>query len=572
MTINTRKTVCQPDSDAWSDVEDFRDFRILASTRRSFRALLGKASLSFEGLAEIAEQDPAICLHMLLRIAKRNPKSLDQISTAAGCISLLGMEDVVLLVKQLPVVQESSNFRSERNYVAMLHTAALAGRLAGQWAKLKPGMNQHQAHWAAMLASAPFWPWHLVHVEASQAVLHQLAHNKEILPTIEYGFSDLNKKHRSRWQGLAKKLSLPKVCQSMWQQFQWPKFESWLTLRKIKAINIEGDKQLKHQCQQSEMLIYCANMLAMHYRIGAYRSKSKRWANITAHLLNLDSESVHQQVVTQSLLLARKGMLVSSVNSLLAPRNSCMPYLPAIHCDQSVIKMSMERDVPIAATAAIQSVISSPAGVKTVPKNTTQEVPVSRKIDQQKMKKLLHQLDQESTSFGDWHTLMRAVLKGITEGIGLNQAYIAVQNKQGTKAKVYYQQGLAETDPLCKLVLDLNSNNVFKKILDKPASLMITAQNRSKMLKNLPSEQASLLPNEFMMMSLFSGERAIGIIFAGLGKNDHSIPVQPSEYIAFKNLCMHASQSLSKLALSTKQKSSAAKSSANKMGTNKRQA
>ena len=167
---------------------------------------------------------------------------------------------------------------------------------------------------------------------------------------------------------------------------------------------------------------------------------------------------------------------------------------------------------------------------------------------------------------------MRAVLKGITEGIGLNQAYIAVQNKQGTKAKVYYQQGLAETDPLCKLVLDLNSNNVFKKILDKPASLMITAQNRSKMLKNLPSEQASLLPNEFMMMSLFSGERAIGIIFAGLGKNDHSIPVQPSEYIAFKNLCMHASQSLSKLALSTKQKSSAAKSSANKMGTNKRQA
>ena len=154
MTINTRKTVCQPDSDAWSDVEDFRDFRILASTRRSFRALLGKASLSFEGLAEIAEQDPAICLHMLLRIAKRNPKSLDQISTAAGCISLLGMEDVVLLVKQLPVVQESSNFRSERNYVAMLHTAALAGRLAGQWAKLKPGMNQHQAHWAAMLASA----------------------------------------------------------------------------------------------------------------------------------------------------------------------------------------------------------------------------------------------------------------------------------------------------------------------------------------------------------------------------------------------------------------------------------
>ncbi|HCM04646.1 MAG TPA: hypothetical protein DIC30_01420 [Oceanospirillales bacterium] len=554
MTINTRKTACQPDTDAWSDVEDFCDFPILASTRRSFRALLGKASLSFDSLAEIAEQDPAVCLHMLIRIGKRNPSSLDQISTAAGCISLLGMEDVVSLVKQLPVVHEHSALRSERNYVAMLHTAALAGRLAGHWAKLKPGMSQHQAHWAAMLASAPLWPWHLIQVEASQEALHQLAKNKEVIPTLQHCFSNLDKKGLSRWSMLAKKLSLPKPCQSLWQQSIWPNVRPWKTLRKTNLLHIDNNKQLKHQCQQSEMLIYCVNMLAAHYRIGAYRAKSLRWSKITAHLLNLSSETVHQQVINQSLQLAHKGMLLSSINSLLAPSHSSVRYFPAIHCENKPIKMVMERDKPLPKKAA----------------SVNREPPAQRKIDQQKMKKLLHRLDEEASSFGDWHTLMRFVLKGITEGIGLSQAYIAVQNKQGDKAKVYYQQGLAETDPLCRLVLDLSKGSIFKRILEKPASLMVTDQNRSKMLKNIPPQQVAALPNEFMMMSLFSGNRPIGIIFADLGTGNQKMPVQPSEYIAFKNLCMHASSSLSKLAEIRKSQSSSDKT--NKMRVNRHQA
>lgn len=537
MTFNTRKTVCQPDADAWSDVEDFRDFPILASTRKSFRRLLSKASLSFEGLANIAEQDPAICLHMLLHIAKRSPRSLEQISSAAGCISLLGMEDVVHLVKQLPLVSETSTRRSERNYVAMLHTAALAGRLAGQWAKLKPGMNQHQAHWAAMLASAPFWPWHLIHVEASQEVLHQLANNKEITPAFQDCFSTLDKKHLKRWRNLAKQLSLPSVCQSLWQENLWPIIGSWKILRHTNVLHIEGNKQLKHQCQQSEMLIYCSNMLAMHYRIGAYRYKSQRWVKLTAHLLNLETDIVHREVIDQSLQLARQGMLLSSVNSLLAPTHSRIPYPSSIHCEQRAISMTMERDVPIA--------VNKPAAV-----------PVHRKIDHRKMKKLLHQLEQEAESFGDWHFLMRSVLKGITEGIGLKHAYVMIQNKLGTAAKVYYQQGLAETDPLCQFGIALDKASVFKKMLEKPASLMITDQNREKMLRGISPAQQSVLPQQFMMMSLFSNDRPIGIIFADLGGAEHNLPMQPSEYIAFKSLCMAANKSLGKLALATQKKAS----------------
>lgn len=543
MTLNTSKTAFQPSADDWSDIQDFRDFPILASTRKSIRLMLSKASLSFDGLAAIAERDPAICLHMLLRIAKRNPSSLQQISTAAGCISLLGMEEVVRLVKKLPVLSRSAKTRSERNYIASLQTAILAGQLAGQWAKFKPGLNQHQAQWAAMLASAPLWAWHLTQVEASQNCLSLLAQGKDFNSAFESSFCLLDKAQHKNWQTLASSYSLPQVCLSLWQKNIWPKNKAWRTLRQTPLMQIDGQREFKLQCQQSEMLIYCANMVALQYRIGAYRYKAKRWTNLTAHLLNQKPEVIHQQAVEQSLILAQKGVVLSSINSLLAPSQSAMKYYPAIHCEHEQSPLQMERDNPIiSAQLAPQSV---PAAQESKPK---------RNIDKKKMNNLLEQLEQSPESFGDWHHLMRSVLKGITEGIGLTHAYIMVQNKVGSAAKVYYQQGLAETDPLCQFGIELDKTSVFKKMLEKPASLMITDQNRDKMLRGISQSQKDVLPQQFMMMSLFSNTRPIGIIFADLGNLENNRPMQPSEYMAFKTLCMAASKSLGKLALATKKK------------------
>jgi hypothetical protein len=56
-------------------------------------------------------------------------------------------------------------------------------------------------------------------------------------------------------------------------------------------------------------------------------------------------------------------------------------------------------------------------------------------------------------------------------------------------------------------------------------------------------------------MSLFSNDRPIGIIFADLGNTTHNSPMQPSEYTAFKSLCMATSNSLGKLAAATQKKS-----------------
>jgi hypothetical protein len=533
MTLNTSKTYSLPDAEDWKNILKFQQFPLLPNTRKAFQQLMRKTSLSFDGLAAIAEQDPAICMHMLLRIKQLHPASLEQINTAAGCISLLGMEEVVKLVKQLPVLHSAPQKRSERNYMALLNTAVLAGRIAAQWAKSKPGLNQHQAQWSAMLASAPLWPWQLQQVSASQQMFNHMSQGKDLIPALEAGFGTLSKSRLGQWKKLAQALALPNICQALWQQQDWPKAKEWQVLRTQKIINIEGFRTLKHQCQQPEMLIYMANALASQYQLGAYRFKTKRWLCLGANFLNSDVQQVHKDIVAMNLQLARQGQRLFAVSSLLAPTNTSAPAGLVYLCEKKLAEFKMERD----------------------PKKSASKAKFKeRKIDHDILKRLMQQLSDSTEHFSDWHYLMRSVLKGITEGIGLKHAYIMVQNKTGSAAKVYYQQGLAETDPLCHFVIGLDKVSVFKKMLEKPASLMITNQNRDKMLRGVPAAQQDVLPQQFMMMSLFSNGRPVGIIFADLGSTHLSPPMQPDEYSAFKALCIAASRSLSKLAIATQKK------------------
>jgi hypothetical protein len=533
MTLNTSKTRSQPDAEDWQEIKEFQQLPILPSTRKAFQQVMRKTSLSFDSLAKIAEQDPALCLHMLLHINQLSPSSLEQIHSAAGCIALLGMEEVVKLVKHLPSLKPQPKNHSQRNYIQMLHTAVLAGQIAARWAQFKPGLNQHQAQWAAMLASAPLWPWQLKQVEASQTSLNQLSQGKDIIPALQAGFGALTKSHLMQWRKLSHALALPNVGQSLWQPQCWPKAQEWAVLRQQKLTSIEGHRALKLQCQQPELLIYFANALACHYRIGAYRPKSKRWLHLCANFLNQEADKVHREVVQLILQLASQERSITAVNSLLAPTLSAIPTSLVFHCEKSLTEFKMERDPPKASHGP----------------------PSERRINQTLLDKLTQQLIEEPDSFGDWHYLMRSVLKGITEGVGLKHAYIMVQNSLGNAAKVYYQQGLAETDPLCQFSIELDKASIFTKMLEKPASLMITDKNRDKMLRGISASQLKVLPQQFMMMSLFSNQRPVGIIFADLGSAKHNSSMKPSEYIAFKTLCMAASKSLTKLAHTARKKS-----------------
>lgn len=546
MTLIAAHQLHAPARDYWQDsrgaaaTATFHKLPILAATRRAMRRQLKKTSLSFDSLAKLAERDPAICLHMLLRIAERNPESVQQISSASSCIGLLGMEEVVKLVKSLPVVDEHSGDRRLRNYVATLHSAALAGRLAASWSDHKPGLSAHQAQWAAMLASAPLWSWHIYQVEAVQMLLSRLSQGNELHKALQQSFGEQSQPH---WQTLVKQLSLPDACSTLWAQHNWPNSKGWGALYRYSLTEMDGQRQLKHQCQQAEMLVYFANMLALHARMGLTSRLCRRWLTLCSHYLNHKPQQLAQQLRDEALNMARQEMMCSAVNSLLAPFAATPVFASAIHCIPDKPKaelMEMERDEPVVKEVP-------PAGV---------EDPMPMQIHQDKLNKLMKQMSQAPESFGDWHFLMRTVLKGITEDIGLSRAYIAIVNRQNNGLKVYYQEGLEATDPLSSSPISMQKPNILRKLLERPAGLMITEQNRAKMLRGIPASQQALLPQQFMMMSLFANQRPIGIMFADIGgeTSQQQVAIQPSQYMAFKTLGLTTSKSLGKLAANTQKK------------------
>jgi hypothetical protein len=70
-------------------------------------------------------------------VSATHAKTLHVYTTTHG-ESLLGVEEVVTLVKHIPTLDISPESRSARNYMALLNTAVLAGRITAQWANIKP--------------------------------------------------------------------------------------------------------------------------------------------------------------------------------------------------------------------------------------------------------------------------------------------------------------------------------------------------------------------------------------------------------------------------------------------------
>jgi hypothetical protein len=107
-------------------------------------------------------------------------------------------------------------------------------------------------------------------------------------------------------------LALPNLCQSLWQQPCWPKPKEWQVLRVQTLSRIENQRNLKHQCQQPEMLIYRANALTSQYQLGAYRIKTNRWLYLSAHFLNKEVQEVHHDMVVMNLQWAKQGHHLSA--------------------------------------------------------------------------------------------------------------------------------------------------------------------------------------------------------------------------------------------------------------------
>ena len=539
----TSVLITPPAAGLWRKTGASQDFPILAETRLRIKKQLQNRRVSFDDLAPLVEQDAALCLHLQQQVARNRPNSLAQVSGAASCLALLGLESLVKLMKHLPVVAADTDDVHLQLYRRALLTAQLAGNLAADWAGVLNNTTPHYARWSTLMSSAPLWLWLLQHPPVRNW-LHLLGNDIDLLPASRMIFGPAQRE----WPQLARQLHLPAMAQALYEPAQWPDRAQWRHLRRHDPRDSDDQRALMHRCHQPFMICLMANALAWHWHIAPDSPRSQRWQQLIANWLGRSIHILRPHLRQVQILTTRQqhSSVATGLHLLASPLSAYQPY-PWVN------PMGQE-DIPPAGLRQpfrehqTSAAGDAPAGTPTAPN----AAPAERRQDPLYMKKLLRQLQHEPDSFGDLHYLMRGMLKGICSGLGIPAACIALLNRERTALKVFYAEGLPEQAPLRRFIIDLRTPSLFSKLMEKQAAAMLNPDNRDRYLAHIPPAMAERLPQHCMMMSIDAGAQPIGLVMA-LGA-DHQPAFSQAEFIEFKNLCIVTCHGLTALRINTEQR------------------
>lgn len=179
------------------------------------------------------------------------------------------------------------------------------------------------------------------------------------------------------------------------------------------------------------------------------------------------------------------------------------------------------RDFPVADVfPAIARAILLP----TVPK--PKSVPATSNLSfSDKVKSLIRLPTVTQTS------IIKLLLKELAEELQLSRVALMLLSKDSTVLSTRMSQGLGTQSPLLKLQIKLAQGGLIKNLITKPQSLWVKSADFKKYESRLPGNfRASCQSENFFLMSLFIGEKPIGMIFC-----DSTKKLDEALYKAFKS-------------------------------------
>ncbi len=139
------------------------------------------------------------------------------------------------------------------------------------------------------------------------------------------------------------------------------------------------------------------------------------------------------------------------------------------------------------------------------------------------------------------------LLTHLHDDLHLSRAVLLLLSRDRSKLGARAGKGLDEHSPVRQLVIDVDRAGVLNTLLSKPQALWIDAENYHKFEPALPSRfKSTFLHENFFLMSLFVGDRPIGLIFA-----DRALSVtrlDKETFLRFKSAILLTNRALAYLA------------------------
>jgi hypothetical protein len=138
------------------------------------------------------------------------------------------------------------------------------------------------------------------------------------------------------------------------------------------------------------------------------------------------------------------------------------------------------------------------------------------------------------------------ILKGLHSGLGLSRILFAMPTPDGARVKSRFTLGIAADDALRQFDFALGAKDLFGQLMAKMQGVWLNEGNRAKLWPMIdPRLQRMIGEGEFFAMSLYQGDKPLGLIYADRGHG--ACGLDPLTYTDFKMLCIQAARGLGKI-------------------------
>lgn len=477
----------------WVKKLDTQCLPALRDSTERLRVLGSKDDSNMDELVSVIESDPGLTLRLIRYINNLRHKHLrTEITTVRHGLMMLGMSHMQKIPQNVALVEELSDAARERllrHFSQALH----AGYQVRDLARLTKETVADELYLAAMLHNLGAMLLDL-HAPDEMARVRELVHQKQMesdkAEYVVFGFTT-----DQLTVELARLWKLPEIL-----------------------IDSLRGENAQHKRVLSVML---SAQVAEAAEDGWYTPQIQELLEPLADLLLSDIGSVATLIHQNAVASARSSMHLG------------VPH-PAITLLYPIPPMEEENVTAIAQPQTSEAHETFETGDYCL----APQRPVLIKV----LKRL--------TNHHEEPLLLRDVLalamEGMHDGLGLNRVMFAMLTPDKGQLKSRRILGSDNDPQFNRFAVDLNSHNLFVRLLEKPQSLWLDDNNRAKFFPLIPISIHKLLRNDsFYVMSLFIRDKPIGIFYAD--RHSRSCRLDAQSYKYFKHLVTQASMCLAQM-------------------------
>lgn len=571
---------------------------ILPHTGATLLKRLQDPNIALNQVSGVVMQDPVLTLHLLRQANKLNRNEFTDITNISHTVTLLGLGNVQKLSRNIPILKKDLHDNSYLNYLTAVMRSIHAAEQARSWAIKRSYHAPDEIYLATLMYAVPMWClWRFANHEMN-LINHLML--KERIPKNEAELVVLGCSTDKICQALAKLWNFPEVVRLALDKNNQPSQRFVIAMARAAANNpfpeLPAYDPNGISLTTPTVQVLLANWLAAETDIDWYSRQTTRSLRVlsaflkvpendayehtqqialevsrrfpipgivkpAAHMLFLKSEAIRRTVklsqlesVTQKLAenwaQVESGAVknIADIEAAELQHNSSVVRSVDVESDAKAQPCSREiESESVAKPSSGDGIIIE--GKKERPPATTLSMG-SLRIDE--IKAFVQQLKSRPEDYHDIGKLLGDTCETINTAIGMERVVAGLLNKRGTKLRGFCGSGTVGYPKFRNFESDLEGNNLFSRLIVKPAAIWIDPIDNAKALNLVPASFCDICETDkFLLHSIFSEDSAIAVIYADQGPGNSASKLKPEHYKSFKLVCAAVNQCLSKNVLST---------------------